>query len=94
MVWWLPLVMWTAAVIGDGVDKTSDTRKKLGQYKKSGCTIRSVGTLLLFELSPFSSPSFTPHGSKALQHCTPMEAKGPGLLDVVPIDGLQEQGQQ
>ena len=29
MVWWLSLVMWTAAVIGEGVDRTSDTREKV-----------------------------------------------------------------
>ena len=29
MVWQLPLVMWTAAVVGDGVDKTSDSRKRV-----------------------------------------------------------------
>ena len=27
--------MWTAAVIGDGVDKTSDTRKNLGNTRKA-----------------------------------------------------------
>jgi hypothetical protein len=41
MVWWLPLVMWTAAVIGDGVDKTSDTRKKrFGLENKGHATTR------------------------------------------------------